>query len=48
MLLPEGTRRIPFEKLLPYNEDDLLMFVSPDTAVIIFSLMDDNKQGVLY
>jgi hypothetical protein len=44
MLLPDGIRRIPLNKVMPYNENDLLMFVSPNVAFIIFSLMDDNKQ----
>jgi len=44
MILPEGVRRIPLDKILPYNENDLLMFISPDIALVIMSLMDDNKQ----
>jgi hypothetical protein len=44
MILPEGVRKIPLDKILPYNENDIIMFVSPDIALVIFSLRDDNKQ----
>lgn len=41
MMLAEGINKIPLARVMPYNEDDLLLFLSHKSAIVIKDIKDD-------
>ena len=44
MIQPKGIRRIPLDKVMPYNEDDLLFFLSHDSAMVINKIQNERGE----
>lgn len=43
MMFSGGLRNIPFEKVIPYNKDDLLLVEDKDIAIRLTNIMDENE-----
>ncbi|MCX8074125.1 MAG: J domain-containing protein [Clostridia bacterium] len=43
MMFSKGLRMIPFEKVIPFNKDDLLFIAEKDIALRLTNIIDENE-----
>jgi len=47
MLFHKFIKRVPFDKIAPFNSEDLLLIMSPKTAIVLKSIMNDFNERFL-